>query len=119
MEALKSLINTCDKPALFFTKANCHYCTKLQASLEVLEVPYEKVTVDDNNRDALIAITDCKPVPQLFIGKEKTFIGGYAEFERLLLRDPQRLQAFVQPYGIELDLPDIKTPAKLETTDDF
>lgn len=122
---MEAFIKSCAKPALFFTKANCHYCNKLQTSLEILEIPFEKVTVDEHNREALIALTNCKTVPQLFLGRDKVYIGGYIEFESLLRSEPNRLKGYVEPYGIDLDIPDRPSYYRqnnkptFETTDDF
>jgi glutaredoxin len=63
---------------VYFSHPNCPFCDKLESDLLSLEIKFEKVLLTDENRNELIALTNCKTVPQLFIGKK--FIGGYREF---------------------------------------
>ena len=85
-------------PIVFFSKTDCHYCVKLEDDLISLGIKdYKKVMVTEQNRDDLIATTNCKTVPQLFIGGK--YIGGYTEFSRLCAT--QQIDTLLEPFGIK------------------
>lgn len=90
-------------PVVFFSKQECPYCDMLEADLEAMHIPFKKVNLDSNNiniRDALLDITKCKTVPQLFIGG--IFKGGYKEFTALC--GTGKLESLLEPFGIKIDL---------------
>jgi len=87
-------------PVVFFSKHECPYCDMLEADLEAMHVPFKKVILDNNIRDALLDLTKCKTVPQLFIGG--VFKGGYKEFTALC--GTGKLESLLEPFGIKIDL---------------
>lgn len=66
-----------------YTTQNCKYCELAKQLLESKQVPYEAYDMTNwgTARDALIARTGQKTVPQIFFGEQ--FLGGYTELDRL------------------------------------
>lgn len=94
MDKLNALIKT--HPVIFFSKDDCPYCDKLADYLTELRItPFKKVMLESDIREALIEMTSCKTVPQLFINGK--FIGGYTDFVKIT---PQRLEQLLAPIGI-------------------
>lgn len=85
----------CEDKVVFFSKADCDFCEKLESDLKALDISYTKVLVTDVVKPLLIAHTSCLSVPQLFIGKK--FIGGYREFSVLCATN--RLEAELHAIG--------------------
>lgn len=89
-------------PVVFFSKKECPYCVHLEKDLESLEIPFQKLMLDNEThlRDMLIEFTSCKTVPQLFIGGK--FVGGYKEFTTLC--GTGKINSYLAPLGLSANL---------------
>jgi len=75
----------------------CPYCMRARALLERKGIAYREVDVDEaEHRDAMVAATGRRTVPQIFVGKRH--VGGYeelyalersGELDSLLKEEPQ------------------------------
>lgn len=65
-----------------YTTPYCPYCHRAKLLLRSKGVDFEEIDAsDDDLRAELVARTQWRTVPQIFIGEE--FIGGYDELEAL------------------------------------
>jgi glutaredoxin 3 len=65
-----------------YTKGGCPFCVKAKRLLTNEGIAFREVNLEHQERDvvdALIAKTNYRKVPQIFIGGE--FIGGFTELE--------------------------------------
>lgn len=97
-----SIIESRTDKVFFFSLEKCPYCVKLADELHNLKVPYEKVSLandDTENKARIVEVTKHKTFPQLFIGK--TFVGGYDAFIKLQMTN--QLQTKLQEVGIVIE----------------
>jgi len=71
-----------------YTKDGCSYCKKAKDLLGKHKLPFETVEITDSNRKQIYNIIDKKTdsyryFPVIF--KNKKFIGGYTELEKMLV----------------------------------
>ena len=72
---------------LMYTKNGCSYCEKAKKALSNLNASYKSIEVKEADREKLYAKIDkstgsYRSFPIIF--KEKKFIGGFSELEKLL-----------------------------------
>jgi glutaredoxin 3 len=62
-----------------YTSETCTLCHSVENLLNVREIPYEKVMIDEESteHDALTERTGMRTLPQVFVGS--LLVGGYAE----------------------------------------
>ena len=67
------------RPVTVYTDAICTLCHSVENLLNVREIPYEKVMVEEGTDayDELVRRTGMKSLPQVFIGS--LLLGGYQE----------------------------------------
>jgi glutaredoxin len=71
-----------------YTKKGCYYCEKAKLLLTKHGLPFKSVEIKDSNRDSIYKKIDEKTdsyryFPVIF--KNKKFIGGYTEIEKILI----------------------------------
>ena len=65
-----------------YTTPYCPYCHRAKLLLRSKDVEFEEIDAsDDAVRDELVAQTQWRTVPQIFIGEE--FVGGFDELQAL------------------------------------
>lgn len=66
-----------------YTKENCPYCVMAKNLLNAKLVPFEEIRIDldESKRDEMIARSQRKTVPQIFINDQP--IGGYDDLAGL------------------------------------
>ena len=65
-----------------YTTPYCPYCHRAKLLLGSKDVEFEEIDAsDDAVREALVAQTQWRTVPQIFIGEE--FVGGFDELQAL------------------------------------
>jgi glutaredoxin 3 len=67
------------RPVTVYTDEICALCHSVENLLNVRDIPYEKVMVNEGTDayDALVAKTGLKSLPQVFVGS--VLLGGYQE----------------------------------------
>lgn len=68
---------------VIYTKDNCPYCRMAKDLLNARKIAFEEIRVDldDKKRDEMIARSNRRTVPQIFINGES--IGGYDDLAAL------------------------------------
>lgn len=90
------------------SKPSCPYCVKAKAFLDAHGLGYTEVVYDpaspeyEEKRDALLAITNHRTFPQVFIGER--FLGGCTELE--LSYATGALSELCSELGMDLPVPD-------------
>jgi glutaredoxin len=85
---------------VFYAKQGCTYCDKLETLLKSINVPYDKIYL--NNIDDITRVkqkTSMKTFPMILIGNE--VVGGFKEFNTLYITN--QLAKKLIPYGINLE----------------
>lgn len=89
-----------------YSKNGCPNCVYAKDFLKDLKLPFEEIlyhTEDPSyqeNRDALVARTNFKTFPQIFVGE--TFVGGAMELQKA--HDTLKLHELVEKIGLKIDV---------------
>lgn len=89
-----------------YSKNGCPNCTYAKDLLTDLNLPYEEhfYHTDDptyqQKRDALVARTNFKTFPQIFVGD--VFVGGAAELQKAY--DTLKLHELVEKIGLKIEV---------------
>ena len=102
---ISKIIEEHKKAVVFFSRRSCVYCEHLVNDLKSYKIPFTKIIIEKEDVDstyALVAKTEHKTFPQIFIGGE--FIGGYDAFVKHVCT--RKLITLLENVGIVVDLDD-------------
>jgi glutaredoxin 3 len=91
---------------IVYSKNGCPNCDYAKDLLKELDLPFEEVHLNTNDpsyqeqRDALVARTQFKTFPQIFVGD--MFVGGAMELQKAY--DTLRLHELVGKIGLKLEM---------------
>lgn len=91
---------------IVYSKNGCPNCDYAKDLLTELNLPFEEVHLDTNDssyqeqRDALVARTQFKTFPQIFVGD--VFVGGAMELQKSY--DTLQLHDLVEKIGLKLEM---------------